>query len=356
MINFIMKNEKVKYLKGVVYGDTGSGKTVFASNFARKSCIARGKTKILLIDTEKGWAWIKDTLQDYTILEPDVIIDKNNYTEIFTTVKELVKSDEEISCVVIDSISFIGDLIKEDQLYNLNEILKKKGKKEKDDFGYVDWVLVKEKQKNIISIIRDLECDVMLCGRATSSLQQDEFKVIPATDRTVVSWKDLRFEFDFGILSENTINIKDDNSICNFSLLVIKSRIADQGKVVKDIDHWFDFINIKKLAQIKEERQQKIEKSEQLLSEYKDKIIQTCTLEDLDSVKNSLSNIKQHLINAHITELGNVFKNKNTELKQEKIALEQQNYDKEERKGIEDNDFDAVIEPQDENIKQDVNV
>jgi hypothetical protein len=255
-IIFIENKTQPKYLKGIIFGDSGTGKSVFAASFAKMSCEKRNIKKIMLIDTEQGWGWLKinDNLKDINIIEPKIDnITKQNFLDLLSSIKTYIAKNE-IACLIIDSASHVGELIQDHVLDNINSTKKENQKIE--DLRFSDWGKVRNIQNNILDMLRNLKCDVLLCCRATSEKETkstdytaDNGKtyqkqtIIDATNRTVKGWKTITYEFDFTILAEVEFNILEEN-IKKFNFLVLKSRIENDGEKIQNINHWFNLIEV----------------------------------------------------------------------------------------------------------------
>lgn len=248
-MKFMVKQNNPLFLKGVVYGDSGTGKTTFAFDFLQNSCKIRKINKAILIDTEDGWSWLKkhNQINDIEILEPETKLTKNNCLETFESISNLLKT-QQIACIIIDSISHIGELLADLTLENAKQKNAKYGKV-LDDLRYTDWAEIRENQNKIISILKNLNCDILLVGRATSEYesttdQKGKNVITNARSREVKGWKQITFEFDFTILAEMTIDITKEKEIKDFSFIALKSRILDDGNKIKNINHWYDLIDI----------------------------------------------------------------------------------------------------------------
>ena len=290
-IKFVMKNNQPKYLKGVIFGDSGTGKTTFALDFLKNSCKARKLNKAILIDTEKGWDWVKynNSLDNIEILEPETEFDRNgnekalittdNYRDIFKNIENLVKKGD-ISCIIIDSISFIGDII---GMETFERIVSKNPNI--TDLRASDWNDIKQKQHNIMNALKGLQCDVLLCGRDTSDVKIEGKEIKKATEKKVKGWRDITFEFDFSILAEVDMNINEKN-IKVFNFLVLKSRIANDGERVKNINSWFEKVKILSLEEIEEEKL-RIEKKQKEIIDKEEKL----RIENFEKAKSIFMNI-----------------------------------------------------------------
>jgi hypothetical protein len=248
-MKFMVKQNNPLFLKGVVYGDSGTGKTTFAFDFLQNSCKIRKINKAILVDTEDGWSWLKkhNQINDIEILEPETKLTKNNCLETFESISNLLKT-QQIACIIIDSISHIGELLADLTLENAKQKNAKYGKV-LDDLRYTDWAEIRENQNKIISILKNLNCDILLVGRATSEYestidQKGKNVITNARSREVKGWKQITFEFDFTILAEMTIDITKEKEIKDFSFITLKSRILDDGNKIKNINHWYDLIDI----------------------------------------------------------------------------------------------------------------
>ena len=254
MITFKKIETEPHFIKGVIFGDAATGKSTFALKFIQESCKKRNINKAILIDTEKGWSWLKKQnehlLQDIDLLEPN-ITDYDNMPIV-----SLVKSIQEyclynnVSCIVIDSVSFIGEKITTECLESVNAELVKRGKPKREDTTYADYLEVREKQNEIINILKSIDADILLCGRATSEYQTGKENgrqvVVNATERTLQGWKQLTYEFDFSILATVDFDITSNNQIKKFTNLITKSRIGNDGERVSNevINKWFEKISI----------------------------------------------------------------------------------------------------------------
>ncbi len=252
-----MKQEsKPRFIKGVLYGDSGTGKTTFALNFAIKSAEKRNIKDILLVDTENGWDWIKQTPEagKINIIEASDKLTKDNFLDYFKSIQKYAKNNN-VSCLVIDSVSKIGELIAEKTIDDVNQKNKKYNKPMIEDLRYTDWGDIREQQNKIIDILRTLPCDVLLCGRASSdketAIVKEKSTIVDAKERTLTGWKKITYEFDFTILADVDIDINQKN-IKSFNFLVIKSRIENDGEKVKNINHWFDKIDVDKKISFKD--------------------------------------------------------------------------------------------------------
>jgi len=272
-IKFMKQERKPKFIKGVLYGDSGTGKTTFALNFAIKSAEKRNIKDVLLVDTENGWDWIRQTpeAEKINIIEAGDKLTKDNFLNYFKAIQKYVKNNE-VSCLVIDSVSKIGELIAEKIIDDVNQKNKKYNKPMIEDLRYTDWGDIREQQNKIIDILRALPCDVLLCGRASSDKEtavvDKKSTIIDAKERTLTGWKKITYEFDFTILADVDIDINQKN-IKSFNFLVIKSRIENDGEKVKNINHWFNRIDVDKKIPFKDfETKIKNAESEEVLNNY----------------------------------------------------------------------------------------
>lgn len=101
-------NSRKKGMKILIYGESGSGKTVFALSFP----------KSIVVDSEDGYSWYEGTERTRNVVG---ILDSQSYDDLENLMDELDDAnDEEFSSLVIDSETKIYENIKE-ALQNVEE-------------------------------------------------------------------------------------------------------------------------------------------------------------------------------------------------------------------------------------------
>lgn len=258
MISFEKKEQQTPHLKGVFFGDAGSGKSHLAKDFIVKSVEQTGNNNVILIDTESGWEWLKKDIQDVNVLEPN--IDWSNkdieITQLFQAIYSQINQNP-VACVVIDSATHIGEFLYNNALKEVNYLKGERAKRynkvyyPQTELEYQDWVYFNDKSDLVVNLIRKMQCHIVLCGRATSEnavgTDKEGKKIITeATERTVQGWKKISFEFDFSCLLKPSIDLTKKDNFKSFETYVIKSRFVDDGRVLKNNDflqRWFSYFD-----------------------------------------------------------------------------------------------------------------
>lgn len=101
-------NSRKKGMKILIYGESGSGKTVFALSFP----------KSIVVDSEDGYSWYEGTERTRNVVG---ILDSQSYDDLENLMDELDDAnDEEFSSLIIDSETKVYENIKE-ALQNVEE-------------------------------------------------------------------------------------------------------------------------------------------------------------------------------------------------------------------------------------------
>ena len=247
MSNFIIKPTGVPFIKIVIYGEPKTGKSTFAKNFVMKSCEIRKSNNCILFDTENGWDWIKQNMPENINFYEPPIININNYVNEFNKIEDIV-NQENISCLVIDSISKIGEMLSDKMLDEANKQRAKSGKAPKDEISFFDYEKKRQKEQEIIDIIRKLKCDVILCGRISSQYGvADGIPVLKQiTDRKLQNFSSIEYEFDANIVCDTSFDASRKDNIKNFSFIIKGSRIGNDGERITNgtelLNNWFSKI------------------------------------------------------------------------------------------------------------------
>jgi hypothetical protein len=269
-IQFIEKEKQIPFFRGVIFGDAGSGKSFLAKEFAIKSCKATGINKFILVDTENGWDWLKKEMpENIQILEPkDFQYTANENikgqdlpcgVELFSAIRTQTDKDP-VSCIIIDSSSHIGKLLYYNALKDVNNYKKATAQKfnkafyPQEDLQFQDWSVFNEKSDIVVNLLKGMCCNVLLCGRATSENAMEGKSIVEATERTVLDWKKMTYEFDFSCLLKPEIDLKNTTSFKTFKTIVLKSRFSDDGKILNSndfLERWFQFFEKMDFEKIK---------------------------------------------------------------------------------------------------------
>ena len=316
---FQIKEIKAPFLKGVIFGDSGSGKSYLAKDFALKSCEIMKINRFILLDTENGWDWIKKEIpSSIEVIEPEVQYSTSDNTstenivdicKLFIDIKaEIAKNP--VSCIVIDSCSHIGQALYHNTLCEINKIKKDRSARYGKTFysqlelEFQDWVLFNDKHNIVMNILRSLNCHIILCGRATSenaiTKDKDDKKSISlASERTVLDWKKITYEFDFSCLLYPKIDLNNKDAFKTFETYVLKSRFSDDGKVLHNSDFlekWFSFFEKMDFELVKSkildaENEKDFLEARTLALKFS----QQMSLEQKNEIKNIIENVKKLL-------------------------------------------------------------
>lgn len=165
-LEFVDKEEK-EFLKVVIYGKPGTGKTTFASTFP--------KPAILIDIGENGYLGVKNT-QGLEIVKAKEIED------IETLYWYLKDNRDGIKTVIIDTVSALQDLALEEQRLAKNS---KISKEHYGDFGTMtkkDWGEISSRLKSLITDYRDLNMNVVFIAheRVFNSEEEDTEGIDPS--------------------------------------------------------------------------------------------------------------------------------------------------------------------------------
>lgn len=279
---FIKVKNNQKYLKAVIFGDAGTGKTTFAQSVAIGLCQESENKKVIILDTEGGIDFFAEHLGEHDI-ECFVSSDSNmlkDFDSFATEFKNAIAERPHV--IIIDSLSYAGGLCEIKYYKNdyYREVKKQWGEK-------------------IANPLKMANCHIIVLCRETSELKIVNSK--PTQN------DDIKAKSCFGIDYE-------------LNLLINMERLRGEGKqervahVLKDRSFAIDgmsFVN-PTFNHIKPHLQGLAKDSEVYLT-LKSKI-EACKDEGcLEMLKSELSEIKPKLSQTEIGELATIFKNKQKE-------------------------------------------
>lgn len=150
------------YVKALIYGQSGTGKTVFAGSFP-KPCI---------IDCENGWKSIK-AVHGYT---PPVVPVKTK-NDLVVAYNELVKGEHGFQTVIIDSLTDLNQ-------YIVNDVLKRNPTRRRDSPdvpAMLDWSESGRIMERMIYLFRDLPMHVVfIAAERDFSKNDSDTRILPS--------------------------------------------------------------------------------------------------------------------------------------------------------------------------------
>ncbi len=147
------------YIKALIYGASGSGKTYFGG-----TAIADSNEDVLFLSAEGGLLSIKDKKPKYVEIKSKMdLVEAYNY---------LNNEKHPYKTVILDSITEISNIVK-------SEIEKKEG----HTMQLQDWGKLKSDLINIFRKFRDLPMNVVLLAQEAYITDEDKIrKIVPSLD------------------------------------------------------------------------------------------------------------------------------------------------------------------------------
>lgn len=147
------------YIKALIYGASGSGKTRFAG-----TAIDKDNSKTLFLSAEGGLLSIKDKRPKY--------IEINTIENLLEAYNYLANEKHKFETVILDSITEISNVLK-------LEIENKEG----HSMQLQDWGLLKNQLTSIFRNFRDLPMNVILLAQEAYITDEDKIKkIVPSLD------------------------------------------------------------------------------------------------------------------------------------------------------------------------------
>jgi len=206
---FVKAVTKRKFLKILLYGDTGVGKTWFALSFPSPA----------VIDTEGGTDFYADSF-DFSV------IDTRSFSEVMAAVDFLEKENHGFETVVIDPITTVYEALQNGRL----EFKAKKNKSDDEskvdteniDFSPLDWGSIKRNYKSLMTRLVNLDMHVILIARQKDKTEKNKKGEMIKIGETFDGEKGTPYNLDiFGKL------IVEGNKRV---ILIEKSRLGDWDK------------------------------------------------------------------------------------------------------------------------------
>lgn len=278
-----------RYFKGVIFGDTGTGKTTLAERIAIG--LATNTKKVYVIDTEGGIDFFAKNFQEAGIdcYSTDC---KINSVAIFNENLKIALQDNP-DVILIDSITHIGELY---QQYYVNN------NPAKDSM--LNWGKAKKEwNENITIPLKEAQCHVIICGRETSGMSIEKkaetgFKTTITYDNPTKVRSGVDIDYEVNILIN--MNIANENGK--------QVRVA---KILKDRSNKIDGMEFANptFNDIKPHLEG-LAKDSEIYLELKAKLEACESKECLESVKTELTEAKSQMSSREIQSLSVIFKSK----------------------------------------------
>ena len=283
-----------KYLKTVIFGDAGTGKTTLAERMAIG--LANNTKKIYIIDTEGGIDFFAKNFEEAG-KETYSVSEKVNNLKVFSENLQIALKDNP-DVILIDSITHIGELCQQEYVNS---------QPAKDSI--LNWGKAKKWwNENVSTPLKEAKCHIIICGRESSGMSIEK-KQENGYTKTVIEYNNptkVRSGFDIDYELNLLINMNIGND---------KGKQIRIAKILKDRSNKIDgeeFIN-PTFNDIKPHLEG-LAKDSELYLELKSKL-ETCQdKEFLEILKSELSENKSKLSATEITQLSIIFKRKQEEL------------------------------------------
>lgn len=155
------------YIKMSLYGRPGSGKTFTALLFA-EGLAKREQKRIAYIDTEHGTDFYAKAIPRK--IHPEAFEFYPEHTRSLYTCLDLIKNFNinEFGVLVVDSISHLWEAAKLAYEHKNGKMTKKEG------VPIWAWGTIKKPYKEFVSILMNLQCHVIICGRENLDMEETE--------------------------------------------------------------------------------------------------------------------------------------------------------------------------------------
>lgn len=170
---FVKVENNQKYLKTVIFGDTGTGKTTLGERIAIGLCENSKTKKVLVVDTEGGIDFFAKNFEEQGIncFTTDKKIDT---TKVFVENLNIAISLRP-DVILVDSITHVGELYQQ-------EYVNSKPAKE----SLVNWGIAKRMWNLEVAVpLKEAKCHIIICGRETSGMNIEKKEVNGQTKTTI---------------------------------------------------------------------------------------------------------------------------------------------------------------------------
>lgn len=282
---FVEAQNNQKYLKAIIHGEAGSGKTTLATKLAIN--LAKETKKIYIIDTEGGADFfVADFIREGKT--PFVTSDKIDTLQAFIDNFNIALKDKP-DVLVIDSITHIGELCEKHFVTS--------GQAKDSIFN---WSKAKTYwYDNFLYRVKEAPFHIIVCGRETSgmSIERKQGEKLSISYNKPQKVKlGLEIDYDLHLRIGMSIATKDDGTQVRVAkILKDRCNIIDGEEFINPV---FEDIkpHIDKLAQDSE-----------MFLELRLKLKECDSLDFLGILKNELTTAKENLTRAEIRELAYLY-------------------------------------------------
>ena len=186
------------YAKVLIYGESGTGKTVLACDFGKK---------VIMVDSSNGWVSLKNHKE---VLSKVQRIEYKGLSQLDALVQAIQEGEIECDTVVIDELSSIATL-------DLDTVLKSRSAKDPNKDPNIptqpDYFANTERVRRAVAGILSLPCNVVIVAHVREDKDERTGRVFtrpaftPKTRQTIVQQCHL-----VGYLTANEIKSDDDES------------------------------------------------------------------------------------------------------------------------------------------------
>jgi len=144
------------YLKAVIWGDAGAGKTTLAHSFPKP---------LISFDLEKGSNWIADNIKDSDKIQR---IQTNEFGEVYRAVQYLISNFDQLKpkTIVVDPITVLYEAV---QMKYLERKRNMRGN-QYEGLEMNDWGGIKKDYYEVISKLINLPCHIIFTARSKDGL------------------------------------------------------------------------------------------------------------------------------------------------------------------------------------------
>jgi hypothetical protein len=295
-MEFETPSNKPKYFKACFYGEPKAGKTTTAALISAGLC--KEGDKVGFIDTEGSAFAVVDIFNDAKI---EFLVNKqapSNFNDIIQGLNTLLEN--RVKCIIIDSVTHIGDIMNFEVLANKNKKLRDKGKSETNDLSWSDRNDTGKMKKQFTKIFLESSCHFILCGRPTGGTTQTKDNTIISLDddeRTVLSFKEAEFDANITAFFKRNKGLPSCKILSHRSAIDSKDSLA--GKVF-DKPSFKDFESVMSFSDNKES---------ELYIEFKNKIITCNNIEFLEVIGKQIAENSDKITPSEKDRLKNIYRN-----------------------------------------------
>ena len=323
---FVKATPKQAFAKILLYGWTGSGKSLTALLFA-EGLAAREKKRIAYVDTEfmaGGVDYYMKKVVERTCHPEPFDFDHSPTRSLSTVIEDVEALDTKTyGVVVIDSISHLWDAA-------IEAYEGKKSGKAEDKIPFGAWAAIKRPYKALIRKLLDMDCHVIVCGRQKNVYEDEPDGGMKKVGVTVRAEGETQYEFPVQIRMECPKGSKDVFAYCeNDKSSVMKGKVFpnptfatlapvlayldSEGRKSEDPDE-IAANDSELLVKDEEKAKAKEDRSRDLYTTLNAEIVKADTLAALGVVAAAVKKQRKHLNDSHYATLGMTYVERNKAL------------------------------------------